>query len=59
MSSAKAGVISKLNCRTTVLAACNPVLPGQKLDKDLDMITNTGLSPPLMSRFDLVLALVD
>lgn len=59
MSSAKAGVIGKLNCRTTVLAACNPILPGQKFDRDLDMVANTGLSPPLISRFDLVLVLVD
>lgn len=59
VSSAKAGVIGKLNCRTAVLAACNPVLPGQKFDRDSDMVTNTGLSPPLISRFDLILVLAD
>ena len=59
MSSAKAGIIGKLNCRTTIIAACNPIRPGQKYDPDLTMSINTGLIVPLITRFDLVMILND
>jgi DNA helicase MCM9 len=58
ISSAKAGIIGKLTCRTTVLAACNPILPGQKYNRFFGMNENTGLDPPLISRFDLILTLL-
>lgn len=37
ISSAKASVIGKLNARTTVICACNPITPGQKYDSDVDL----------------------
>ena len=37
ISSAKASVIGKLNARTTVICACNPIRPGQKNDEDEDL----------------------
>lgn len=58
ISSAKAGIIGKLTCRTTVLAACNPVQPGQKYNKFMGMQQNTSLDPALISRFDLILTLL-
>jgi DNA replicative helicase MCM subunit Mcm2 (Cdc46/Mcm family) len=30
ISSAKASVVGKFNARATVIAACNPITPGQK-----------------------------
>ena len=59
VSSAKAGIIGKLNCRTTILAACNPIRPGQKYDEGLSVSVNTGLIVPLITRFDLVMILND
>jgi DNA replicative helicase MCM subunit Mcm2 (Cdc46/Mcm family) len=37
ISSAKASVVTKLNARTTVIGACNPIRPGQIYDNDLDL----------------------
>jgi DNA replicative helicase MCM subunit Mcm2 (Cdc46/Mcm family) len=37
ISSAKASVVAKLNARTTVICACNPIRPGQIYDNDLDL----------------------
>lgn len=37
ISSAKASVIGKLNARTTVICACNPISPGQKYDPDSNL----------------------
>lgn len=37
ISSAKASVIGKLNARTTVICACNPITPGQRYDADVDL----------------------
>ena len=54
ISSAKASVVGKLNARTTVICACNPISPGQKYDPDNNLEVNTGLSVPLLTRFDLV-----
>ncbi len=59
VSSAKASVIGKLNARTTVIAACNPITLNQKYDDELSLEVNTGLSIPLLTRFDLVMVLKD
>lgn len=57
--SAKASVVGKLNARTTVICACNPITPNQRYDPGLDLQVNTGLSIPLLTRFDLILIVKD
>lgn len=37
ISSAKASVVGKLNARTTVICACNPITSNQKYDPSLDL----------------------
>lgn len=52
----QAGMVTKLAARTSVLAAMNPVA---QYDPERPLEANTGLPAPLLSRFDVVLALVD
>ena len=57
VSIAKAGIITTLNARTSILAAANPV--GSKYDVDLTITRNIDLPPTLISRFDLLYLVLD
>ncbi|KAF5385715.1 hypothetical protein D9757_005484 [Collybiopsis confluens] len=57
VSVAKAGIITTLNARTSILAAANPV--GSKYDVDMPITRNINLPPTLISRFDLLYLVLD
>lgn len=57
ISIAKAGIQASLNARASILAACNPLLG--RYDRSRPLNKNVGLTPPIMSRFDLFFVLVD
>ncbi|KAK9456869.1 MCM2/3/5 family-domain-containing protein [Dipodascopsis uninucleata] len=57
VSIAKAGIITTLNARTSILASANPI--GSKYDPNLPVPQNIDLPPTLLSRFDLVYLILD
>ena len=57
VSVAKAGIITTLNARTSILASANPI--GSKYNPDVSVIQNIDLPPTLLSRFDLVYLMLD
>src|ERR1700731_4285584 len=57
VSIAKAGIITTLNARTSILASANPI--GSKYNPNLPIPQNIDLPPPLLSRFDLVYLILD
>ncbi|EKX73704.1 DNA replication licensing factor family protein [Theileria equi strain WA] len=57
VSVAKAGIISTLNARTTVICASNPI--NGKFNSKKSLSENIKLSQPLLSRFDLIFVMVD
>jgi len=57
ISIAKAGIITTLNARTSILASANPI--GSKYNPNLPVPQNIDLPPTLLSRFDLVYLILD
>ncbi|MFQ5969660.1 MAG: minichromosome maintenance protein MCM [Nitrososphaerales archaeon] len=56
-SVAKGGIVATLNARTSILAACNPLLG--KYDRYRNINENVNLPIPLLTRFDLIFAIID
>lgn len=57
ISIAKAGIITTLNARTSILASANPI--NSRYNPNLPVTENIDLPPPLLSRFDLVYLVLD
>lgn len=57
VSVAKAGIITTLNARTSILACANPI--NSQWMRSLSVPENINLPPSLLSRFDLVYLMLD
>ncbi|RKF76933.1 DNA replication licensing factor mcm4 [Golovinomyces cichoracearum] len=57
VSIAKAGIITTLNARTSILASANPI--GSKYNPNIPVPQNIDLPPTLLSRFDLIYLILD
>ena len=57
ISVAKAGIVCQLNCRTSILAAANPI--SSKYNHKKTVVENINLPPSLLSRFDLIYLMLD
>lgn len=57
VSVAKAGIITTLNARTSILACANPI--GSRYNPDMSVPQNIDLPPTLLSRFDLIYLILD
>eukprot|EP00835_Amoeboradix_gromovi_P006276 NODE_710_length_4942_cov_0.260995.p1 type:complete len:756 gc:universal NODE_710_length_4942_cov_0.260995:2495-4762(+) len=57
VSIAKAGIVTSLRARTSILAAANPI--HSRFDVNLSVPENINLAPSLLSRFDLVYVMLD
>lgn len=57
ISIAKAGIITTLNARASILASANPI--DSKYNPKRSIVENLNLPPTLLSRFDLIYLLLD
>ncbi|TBU16925.1 DNA replication licensing factor [Ordospora colligata] len=57
VSVAKAGIITTLNARCSILASCNPI--ESRYNPKKSIVENINLPPTLISRFDVVCLLID
>ena len=57
VSIAKSGIVCSFPTRTTILAAANPI--NGRFNKSKTILQNLKMSPPLLSRLDLVFLLLD
>lgn len=57
ISISKAGINAELQARCSVIAACNPIRG--RYDASLSFLQNSGLTDPILSRFDVLLVVRD
>lgn len=57
ISVSKAGIVTTLNARCSILASCNPIK--SKYDKKRSILENINIGCTLLSRFDVVGILID
>jgi DNA replication licensing factor MCM4 len=57
VSVAKAGIITTLNARCSILAGCNPL--ESRYNPRKNILENLGIPPTLLSRFDIVCLMLD
>merc|ERR1719219_3031343 len=57
ISVSKAGIVTSLRARCTVLAAANPI--GGRYDPSMTFSENVDLTEPILSRFDVLLTIKD
>lgn len=57
ISISKAGIVTSLQARCTVIAACNPI--AGRYDPSLTFAENVDLTEPIVSRFDVLCVVRD